>query len=80
MAFILRFCQGMVNGNIGVAKSYVAKITDDTNRAKVRDTTRSPAPRMIACTRTHARNCTHACNTTTEPPPNYHHHRHPTPP
>ena len=34
MAFVSRFLAGVVNGNVGVAKSYLATVTDDTNRAK----------------------------------------------
>ena len=34
MAYFGRFCFGLLNGNIGVMKSYLTEITDDTNRAK----------------------------------------------
>jgi hypothetical protein len=34
MAYASRFCFGLLNGNIGVMKSYLTEITDDSNRAK----------------------------------------------
>ena len=34
MAIISRLCSGLLNGNIGVAKTYLGEITDETNQAK----------------------------------------------
>lgn len=34
MAILARLFSGLLNGNIGVAKTYLGEITDETNQAK----------------------------------------------
>lgn len=33
-AIIFRLCNGLMSGNIGVAKSYLGEITDESNQAE----------------------------------------------
>ncbi len=34
LALLIRFCGGLLNGNIGLVKSFMGKITDGSNRSK----------------------------------------------
>lgn len=34
MAFIARFMWGLLNGNVGVSRTYLSEICDDSNQAK----------------------------------------------